>query len=296
MDYKEKANLSYLWGYQPIENLIEKFKDCIELNKEYKNAYNVTKDKLYQYPKGKQFDFDEDGNIFAKFDQFVKKLFKLIELFNIKKQIRILEHYNIEEMTSLVKEFDDIIKNFQAKVTALNQGKFDQDYVEFIVQITSKEENVKEYINKCFDNVQSIEQNLLLYKKFEKIFERDSIKKDLTEKYSAIFQAYHHELNNVEDKFGKSQTNPPLMRNMPKSAGSVLWARHLLQRIYEPMLTLGERSDPTKEVKPIFQKFNELGYRLTHYQILKVYEWFSTIDNIKLSLQSPLLYKEKDTD
>merc|ERR1711881_777606 len=115
------------------------FMECIELNKEYKGSYNVTKEKLYQYPKGKQFDFDEDGNIFAKFDQFVKKLFKLIELFNIKKQIRILEHYNIEEMTSLVKEFDDIIKNFQAKVTELNQGKFDQDYVEFIVQITSKE-------------------------------------------------------------------------------------------------------------------------------------------------------------
>jgi len=29
---------------------------------------------------------------------------------------------------------------------------------------------------------------------------------------------------------------------------------------------------------------------------VRVYDWFSTIDNIKLSLQSPLLYKEKDTD
>jgi hypothetical protein len=48
-----------------------------------------------------------------------------------------------------------------------------------------------------------------LYKKFEKILERDSLKKDLMEKYSAIFQAYHHELNNIEDKFGKSPPNPP---------------------------------------------------------------------------------------
>jgi len=63
------------------------------------------------------------------------------------------------------------------------------------------------------------------------------------------------------------------------------------------MVTLSERSDPgAKETKNIFTKFNELGYKLTHYQIMRVYEWFSTIDNIKLSLQSPLLYKEQDTE
>jgi len=62
------------------------------------------------------------------------------------------------------------------------------------------------------------------------------------------------------------------------------------------MMTLSERSEPSRDVRNIFQKFNELGYKLTHYQIVRVYDWFSTIDNIKLSLQSPLLYKEKDTD
>lgn len=89
----------------------------------------------------------------------------------------------------LVKDFDEIIKNFQNKVNDLFKGKFDQDYVEFIVNITQKEEQVKDYINKCFDNVSSIDSNLLLYKKFEKILERESLKKDLQEKYHAIFQA-----------------------------------------------------------------------------------------------------------
>jgi hypothetical protein len=44
----------------------------------------------------------------------------------------------------LVKDFDEIIKNFQNKVNDLFKGKFDQDYVEFIVNITQKEEQVKE--------------------------------------------------------------------------------------------------------------------------------------------------------
>lgn len=86
----------------------------------------------------------------------------MIELFNIKKQIRVLKHYNIQEMNELIAEFENIIKTFQTKVSDLFRSKFDQDYVEFIVNITQKEEQVKDYINKCFDNVKSIDQNLLL--------------------------------------------------------------------------------------------------------------------------------------
>jgi hypothetical protein len=39
----------------------------------------------------------------------------------------VLDHYNIQELMPLVKDFDEIIKNFQNKVNDLFKGKFDQD-------------------------------------------------------------------------------------------------------------------------------------------------------------------------
>lgn len=45
---KDNKNLNYIWNYSPIEDLVAMFYECIELNKEYKGAYNVTKEKLNQ--------------------------------------------------------------------------------------------------------------------------------------------------------------------------------------------------------------------------------------------------------
>jgi dynein heavy chain len=40
-------------------SLIEVLGSCIRLNKEYKDCYKETKDKVADMPKGKTFDFSE---------------------------------------------------------------------------------------------------------------------------------------------------------------------------------------------------------------------------------------------
>ena len=47
--------------------MIENLGACMKLNKEYKECYNKTKDKIAEMPKGKAFDFSET-QIFGKFD------------------------------------------------------------------------------------------------------------------------------------------------------------------------------------------------------------------------------------
>jgi len=48
----------FIWTREPM-SLIEVLGSSIRLNKEYKDCYKETKDKVADMPKGKTFDFSE---------------------------------------------------------------------------------------------------------------------------------------------------------------------------------------------------------------------------------------------
>lgn len=74
-----------------------------------------------------------------------------------------------------------------------------------------------------------------LLHKLEAILQRESLQGDLSEKYSAIFNTYGIELDDVENLYDKQKLNPPMPRNAPPVAGNIMWARQLLTRVEEPM-------------------------------------------------------------
>lgn len=69
-----------IWNRDP-QQLIDVLADCIKLNKEYKDNYKETKNKVVDMPKGKTFDFSET-QIFGKMDLFCRRVLKLIDIFN----------------------------------------------------------------------------------------------------------------------------------------------------------------------------------------------------------------------
>jgi len=86
------AKFKNIWEYTPIENLIEVFKECINLNTAYHDEFNKNAGDN-EMRNNAHFDFlEEDVNaVFAMFDSFKRKLTKFIEVFLIKKQIDTLE-------------------------------------------------------------------------------------------------------------------------------------------------------------------------------------------------------------
>ena len=69
-----------LWDNNP-QDLVRKLEGCLKLNEAYQEQYRLTKSKLEQTPKGKQFTFDE-MKIFGKFDLFCRRVIKLIDMFS----------------------------------------------------------------------------------------------------------------------------------------------------------------------------------------------------------------------
>lgn len=80
-------------------------------------------------PKGKTFDFSET-QIFSKFDQFVKRLQKLIEVFSNIQQFDALAKLNLQKMDVIINKFNTIRDNFKQKRKAdlldLTNNTFDR--------------------------------------------------------------------------------------------------------------------------------------------------------------------------
>ena len=75
--------------------LLRKLEACLKLNEAYEEQYKLTKIKLEQTTKGKQFAFDE-MRIFGKFKLFCRRVIKLIDMFSTIDQFNSLSKNKLE--------------------------------------------------------------------------------------------------------------------------------------------------------------------------------------------------------
>ena len=271
----------------------------LRLNETYQEQYRLTKDKLLTMPKGKQFDFSET-QIFGKFDLFCRRIIKLIDMFSTIHQFNALSIHSLEGMDSLTNTFNNIITEFKSNKHDLldyHNNKFDRDYVEFNVRISDLESSLQHFINQSFECITSIEQSLTLLKQFQTILQRESLRNDLDSKFTVIFHNYGLDLTTVQEIYEKYRHSPPIARNMPPVAGNILWARHLLKRIEEPMRKF--ESNPsvlaTKDSKKIIRTYNKVARTLVAFEYLWYEAWCKSIETAKAGLHATLIIRHPES-
>lgn len=287
-----------IWDKDPEALLID-LESCLKLNEAYQEQYRLTKDKLLTMPKGKQFDFSET-QIFGKFDLFCRRVVKLIDMFSTIHQFRSLALHSLEGMDTLLASFNTIIAEFKRNKHDLldyHNNKFDRDYVEFNIQISDLEASLQQFINVSFDSITSIEQSLILLKQFQSILQRESLRTDLDSKFTVIFHNYGLDLTNVQDIYEKYRHDPPIARNLPPVAGNILWSRHLLRRIEEPMRKF--ESNPTvlstKDSKKIIKMYNKVARTLVAFEYLWYEAWCRSVETAKAGLHATLIIRHPET-
>ncbi|GMH89960.1 hypothetical protein TrVE_jg7050 [Triparma verrucosa] len=286
-----------LWEKDPQE-LVRQLESCLKLNEAYQEQYRLTKRKLKQMPKGKQFDFEEH-QIFGKFDLFCRRIIKLIDMFSTIEQFTSLSENKLEGMEELIDGFHKIKREFRSKSHDLldyHNNKFDRDYVEFNVKINNLEGGLQQFINMSFENITSIEHSLNLLHKFQTILQRESLKSDLDSKLNIIFQNYGMELEQVQQLYEKQKHEPPIPRNLPPVAGNITWSRHLLKRIEEPMKQFESNQNVLagKDAKRIIKMYNKVARTLVAFEYLWYQAWVQSIDQAKTGLQATLIIRHPE--
>lgn len=99
-----------------------------------------------------------------------------------------------------------------------------------------------------------------LLRQFEAILKRDSFKETLNAKYMVIFQNYRRDVELVQQTYELNKNSPPLPRNAPLVAGSIMWSRQLLSKIEKPMRKFAEIKFlmNNKECKKIIKMYNKV--------------------------------------
>jgi dynein heavy chain len=144
--------------------MLVKLGSCLRLNDAYQEQYRLTKDKLMQQPKVKQFDLNE-SQIFGKFDLYCKRVQKLIDMFQTIDQFRSLSQHQVEGMENLIEKFFKIADDFKKKPYDLldfTKNVFDRDFLEFNVNVAELETALQGFINASFENITSTEHALAL--------------------------------------------------------------------------------------------------------------------------------------
>ena len=159
---------------------------------------------------------------------------------------------------------------------------------------------MQDVLNSCFSRSASTEQALLLLRQFEGVLQSDSLRADLEAKYAVAFQGYAADLEAVVRIYEKHKAEPPCARNVPPTAGCILWARHLLHRIEGPMqhfkaLPTAAALLAAKESKRGIRTYNRLAQTLMEFEAMWHRAWLHSVDEAKAQLQATLLTQHPDT-
>lgn len=123
------------------------------------------------------------------------------------------------------------------------------------------------------------------------------MKIDFADKYNKLLQNYSKELDTVRKIYEKNKEDPPLSRNLPPTAGRIIWARQLYKRISIPIKLLQEKMDLNKseEGKAVIKNFNKIAEALLQFEILFYNNWKRGIDLVKKGMQSSVYIRNPET-
>jgi dynein heavy chain len=295
-----------IWS-QDQSHVISKLRDCIKLNEEYQRCFQLIKTKLSSTPSERPFDFSE-MYIFGKFDSFVRRCEKIIDMFATIDMYSCLSESKIEGLSLYYSKFNSIVTTIKKKeYDFLDQRKqeVDNDFEEFRRSINELHENLNEFLDKFFNSIRNTERALITLKRFEKL---QLPNLGLNEKYAKILQQYSKDLDSVAKIYQKNSKEPPISRDLPPTAGRkyfpfpsfsisfsgrITWARQLYKRIQEPMDIFVSNKTILQypEAKQIIKNYNELSKVLLSYEMLYHRGWLRQVDVVSTGIHSSILIR-----
>ncbi|CAF1413331.1 unnamed protein product, partial [Adineta ricciae] len=284
-----------LWDV-PKQELIGRMNESKKLNEEYQANFHKTKAKLQESANERQWNFSANY-IFGKFDAFCKRLDRIVDVLNTIDSLSGLQNIRVEGLEPIVVKYRSVVDAIKKKnydILDHRKPDFDTDYNEFKSQIEYIQAQLQMFIDSWFRKSYTVEQSLLFLNKFQDL---EGVKIDFADKYNKLLQNFSKELDAVRKIYEKNKEDPPLARNLPPTAGRIIWARQLYKRISIPIKLLQEKMDLNKseDGKLVIKNFNKIAEALLQYEILFYRNWERSIELIKKGMQSSVFIRHPET-
>jgi dynein heavy chain len=290
-----------IWS-QSCDVVLKKIQECIELTHICQVRYrDVKNDKMIATAvKDLPFAFDE-SYIFAKLVLFEQRLQKLDGFFKAFRLFELLSQQSDPKLQAICKTFfkaTDVLKGRPYDVLDISVMSFDFDFDNICLVIAELEQQLQEYIDENFKCIESTEQALDLLSNLRALLQRDSLKQYLSAKYINVFTNFLHDLDVVSNLYETLKEDPPMFRDAPPVTGRIVWIRHLLRMIEEPMRKFQHHAALmiSRDAKSIIKKYNQIAQAFVAYEVLWEKAWQNSVEAARLSMSASVLVIHPDDD
>ncbi len=150
--------------------MINKLKVSVKLNDEYQNQFKLAKKRLEDMQEEKKFEFSE-MYVFGKFDTFVRRVNKIMEMFEIMKNFENLGDARIEGLDAASTRIQAMISEMKGKKYDFLDARrpdFDNDFEEMKRKTGKLQDEIRRTMLDIFDRGLQTHNALKIAEKFEK--------------------------------------------------------------------------------------------------------------------------------
>ncbi|XP_067125373.1 dynein axonemal heavy chain 8-like isoform X2 [Centruroides vittatus] len=291
-----KTNLNLSPWDQPQNIVKEKMNACLALSKKYRSCFNRIKKEAIDIPGRRPFTFSEIY-IFGRFDNFCKRLEKIIELIDEMNRYEILAVNCIGPLLEIGNKFKNAcaaIKSTSYDFYDYRNKEIDKSITNFHDKMKKLKEDIQDIVDKRFEKINNSYHALKILKRFEDLKIPDL---NFTKSYINILKHFEDELDMYSMYYRTFSQSPVLPRDMPSFSGKITWARDLFKKIEIPMQLLKEHLNMLnpKEVRKITRAYNELGAVLVEYEMIHHIVWKNGVVYTLKGLHVPILVYHPET-
>ncbi|KAM6995333.1 dynein axonemal heavy chain 11 [Tautogolabrus adspersus] len=288
----------------PVENL-QMVKKVIKVLRCFRNSYQTQRERLANHVKHAPWDFPS-AMIFARFNQFLKRMLQLEDLFEIMLDFQRMEKLEFgglkgklysEHAAQMYREFAEHCKALQHSENSpldLSQG-FENEYKEFKSKIVDFEYRLASLLCLAFKDCSGLESACKLLTIIGPFLERRQIRQVFSHNFLLLQQHFREELEKCKRlfKFQLNQIESGLTKNMAPTSGALKWAKMLRKRIQTPWERVKSLFDKPAEGEGTVNEYMELLSLLDQYEEDIYSNWCNGLDHTCLiNLDQPLLSRD----
>jgi len=279
-----------------------------EVLEKWKDTYFKVREKIEQSGRDQRWEFDRK-RLFERTDYMVACCNHIYDVAQVLEDFHNILGPELKAVTGDSQGIDEVLSRVDALVIPLETIPFDifdrrfeasWDAVmhRFKDDVSKIEEATKTFINESFKKLRSAEGAFELLQKFKHIKTRDSINKQMMDKFSDILGRYKEEVQLVKQLFESHRADPPTFKNQPPVAGAIAWSKALFHRIKKSIIRFQSYEDMLsgEEGQLVTRYYVTVGRMVREFENGLFEEWKAKVeDAVVQHLKSPILKEENKT-